>query len=100
MVYKPWNDDPSIRDRPPFEEEGQVINELDDVILECDLPEKGLARGDVGTVVLVHEGGKGYEVEFATLNGETVAVVSLAASQVRAVRGSEIAHARDLARAA
>jgi len=34
-----------------------MIRELDDVVLECDLPEHGLARGDVGTVVLVHEGG-------------------------------------------
>ena len=77
-----------------------MIRELDDVILECDLPDRGLARGDVGAVVLVHQGGEGYEVEFTTLNGETVAVVTLAASQVREGGRAEIAHARDLARAA
>ena len=29
-----------------------MIRELAEVILECDLPDHGLARGDVGTVVL------------------------------------------------
>lgn len=29
-----------------------MIEELADVILTCDLPEHGLARGDIGTVVL------------------------------------------------
>lgn len=77
-----------------------MIRELDDVILECDLPAHGLTRGDVGTVVLVHEHGDGYEVEFTALDGETVAVVTLAAAQVRAVGSGEIAHARGLARAA
>ena len=77
-----------------------MIRELDDVILECDLPESGLTRGDVGTVVLVHQRGEGYEVEFTALDGETVAVVTLAAAQVRAVGGNEIAHARGLMRAA
>ena len=35
--------------------------------------------------MLVHEGGKGYEVEFTTLDGETIAVVTLNAKQVRQV---------------
>lgn len=77
-----------------------MIRELDDVILECDLPKNGLARGDVGTVVLVHERGEGYEVEFTALDGETIAVVTLTDKQVRAVGSGEIAHARGLARAA
>ena len=44
-------------------------------------------------MVLVHED-KGYEVEFMTLDGETLAVVSLFADQVRPVGRREIAHAR------
>lgn len=71
--------------------------ELEDIILECDLPEHGLRRGDIGTVVLVHREGKGYEVEFTTLDGETVAVVTLLSSQVRPAHEREIAHARGLA---
>jgi len=77
-----------------------MIRELDDVILECDLPERGLTRGDVGTVLLVHGDSEGYEVEFTALDGETVAVLTLTASQVRPVGNGEIAHARGLMRAA
>ena len=74
-----------------------MIEELEDVILTCDLPEHGLTRGDIGTAVLVHKEGKGYEVEFTTLAGETIAVMTLMADQVRASKAREIAHVRDLA---
>jgi len=40
-----------------------MIKELDSVVLTTDLPEHGLARSDAGTVVLVHEGGRGCTVE-------------------------------------
>jgi hypothetical protein len=42
-------------------------------------------------------GDEGYEVEFVTLEGETLAVVSLSAEQLRPVESREIAHARALA---
>ncbi len=71
-----------------------MIKELDSVVLTTDLPEHGLKQGDVGTVVLIHQDGKGYEVEFVTLDGETVAVVSLLPVQVRPIGRREIAHAR------
>lgn len=74
-----------------------MIEELDDVVLTCDLPEHRLTRGDIGTVVLIHQGGKGSEVEFTTLDGETVAIVTLMANQVRPCKPREIAHVRDLA---
>ena len=74
-----------------------MIQELEDVILTCDVPEHGLRRGDIGTVVLVHQGDKGYEVEFTTLDGESIAIVTLLASQVRPSKPREIAHVRDLA---
>jgi hypothetical protein len=73
-----------------------VIKELDLVALRENLPEHGLVAGDVGTVVMVHGEGKGYEVEFVTSAGETVAVLSLYADQVRALAGREILHAREL----
>jgi hypothetical protein len=72
-----------------------MIKELDIIVLTIDLPGFGLHAGDLGTVVLVHKHG-GYEVEFVTLDGETVAVVSLAPEQVRSVRHREIAHARSV----
>jgi hypothetical protein len=70
-----------------------MIHELDSVVLTVDLPEHRLQRGDVGTVVLLHED-RDYEVEFVALDGETLAVVSLAQSQVRPIAAGEIAHAR------
>jgi hypothetical protein len=73
-----------------------MIRELENVVLLTDLPEEGLRRGDIGTVVLVHGHGKGYEVEFATLDGETIAVAALLAEQVRPIGRREIANARVL----
>jgi hypothetical protein len=49
------------------------------------------------TVVLMHDEGKGYEVEFITLDGETIAVATLRAEQVRPVQHDEISHARSIA---
>ena len=71
-----------------------MIEELDRVILTINLPEYSLEQGDLGTVVLVHQGSAGYEVEFVTLDGDTVAVVSLSSEQVRPISSREIAHVR------
>jgi hypothetical protein len=71
-----------------------MIDEMDLVVLKRDLPKERLAAGDVGTVVLVHRQGAGYEVEFTTLSGDTVAVVTLDASDVRPVEAREMMHAR------
>ncbi|MBW2535537.1 MAG: DUF4926 domain-containing protein [Deltaproteobacteria bacterium] len=73
------------------------MKELDQIVLIGDLPDHALADGDVGTVVHAHRGGSGFEVEFVTLTGDTVAVVSLAASRVRAASPREIANARQVA---
>lgn len=73
-----------------------MIKELESAVLTVDLPEHGLSAGDIGTVVLTH-GDEGYEVEFVTLDGETLAVVSLTAEQLRPAESREIAHARALA---
>ena len=74
-----------------------MIAELDPVVLTIDLSEHGLRAGDVGWVVMVHKGGAGYEVEFVTLAGETVSVVTMPADSVRPVQQDEIAHARRVA---
>jgi len=71
-----------------------IINELDLVVLKRDFSKERLAAGDVGTVVLVHQQGAGYEVEFTTLSGDTVAIVTLDAANVRPVEAREIVHAR------
>jgi hypothetical protein len=74
-----------------------MIKELDPVVLTKNLPEEGLEAGDVGWVVMVHADGAGYEVEFVTLTGETISVVTVPAHAVRTVSGKEIAHARMVA---
>jgi len=70
------------------------IHEHQRVVLKEDLPTLGLAAGDVGTVVHVYDGGKGFEVEFFTLTGETIAVQTLAKAQVRSVGPRDVSHAR------
>ena len=72
------------------------MTELDRVVLTDDLPEAELVAGDVGTVVLVHEA-EGFEVEFVSLGGETLAVVSVRTGQVRPVGEREVAHSRRMA---
>jgi hypothetical protein len=76
-----------------------MFNELDTVVLSRDLKELGLARGDVGAVVHVYEGGKTYEVEFVTGEGKTIAVTTLTNSDIRPMQRQEILHVRMLAAA-
>jgi len=73
-----------------------MIKEHDRVVLKSDIPEEGLKAGDVGTVVHVHKGREAFEVEFITLGGETVAIATLLASQVRPVPRLDITHAKSL----
>ena len=73
-----------------------MIKEHDCVVLTANVPDEGLVAGDVGTVVHIHQGGEGYEVEFMTLTGETVAIVPLLASQVRPLNRRDLAHTREL----
>ena len=73
-----------------------MINEHDIVVLTEDLADERLRAGDIGTVVHIHDNGAGYEVEFMTLAGQTIAVASLLPGQVRAVGRQDIAHVREL----
>ena len=73
-----------------------MIKEHEIVVLTQDLPEEGLTAGDAGTVVHIHEGGAGYEVEFMTLSGRTIAVATVMADQVRSVTPRDLVHVREL----
>ena len=73
-----------------------MIREHDCVVLTEDIPNEGLQAGDIGTVVHIHQAGAGYEVEFMTLAGETVAIATLLAEQVRPIMKRDIAHVREL----
>ncbi len=72
---------------------------LDTVVLSRDLPEHGLASGDVGAVVEVYPP-DGLEVEFVTGSGETQALVTLRQSDVRSVEADEMIAVRRLRRSA
>jgi|TARA_B100000315_G_C14252288_1_gene440308 hypothetical protein len=74
-----------------------MIKEHDRIVLMNDIPSEGLLTGDVGTVIHVYKEGEAFEVEFVTLGGETVSVITLPSSQVRAVDKRDIANARKLA---
>jgi hypothetical protein len=73
-----------------------MIQELDTVVLTRDLSEHHLAEGDIGAVVHRYLDGAAFEVEFVTAGGNTVAVLTLSASDVRPLRAREILHARQL----
>ena len=73
-----------------------MINELDQVELLEDIPAHGLRAGDVGTVVLVHQNGKGFTLEFLTWDGDTVALTTVDADKVRGLESSEIPRTRKL----
>ncbi|CAN5670546.1 MAG: DUF4926 domain-containing protein [Actinomycetota bacterium] len=71
-----------------------MIEEFEKVALTRDMPEENLVAGDAGTVVHIYEGGKGYEVEFFSLSGRTLAVSTVVAEDVRPVGDEDITHAR------
>jgi len=73
-----------------------MIKEHDVIVLTENLREEHLTAGDVGTVVHIHDGGAGYEVEFMTMSGRTIAVATVLSSQVRAVTPRDVVHVREL----
>ena len=81
-----------------------MINEFDRIVLNVDIPKKKLKKGDVGTVVMIYPKGAlatmpatGYEIEFFTLDGNTVGVETLLPNQIRPVKSNEVAHVREVA---
>ena len=63
------------------------VEQFQRVVINRDIPEEELCRGDVATVVEVHRDGKeniiGYEVELFAADGQTLAVASVPADAVR-----------------
>lgn len=71
---------------------------LDTVVLERDLPEHGLRRGDLGAVVEVYEP-DGLEVEFVRASGRTQALVEVSTRDVRAISDEDLISVRTVAKA-
>lgn len=74
-----------------------MLDEHSRIVLTEDVPGEGLQAGDVGTIVHVYGAGKAYEVEFFSLGGQTVAVATVEANQLRAASNSDVTHARPMA---
>lgn len=72
---------------------------LDVVVLDRDLPDQGLRRGDLGAVVEVYEP-DGLEVEFVRASGDTQALLTLSAADVRGIRRDDVVSVRSLTGAA
>ena len=71
-----------------------MIEEHEQVVLTRDLPEQGLVAGDIALVVAVHRAGAGYTLEFMTVAGDTIAIVTVDAADVRPAREREVPHVR------
>ena len=72
---------------------------LDTIVLDRDLPEHGLRKGDLGAVVEVHEP-DGLEVEFVTASGRTAALLTLNVGDVRPVADDDLVSVRPCRRSA
>jgi hypothetical protein len=72
-----------------------MIEELDMVALTRDFDAHGLKQGDIGAVVHKYNS-EGFEIEFVTAEGKTIAVLTLQESDIRPLRGGEILHAREV----
>jgi len=68
---------------------------LDTVVLDRDLPEHGLRKGDLGAVVEVYDA-EGIEVEFVRVSGKTQAVVTLTVHDVRPVLDDDLVAVRSV----
>jgi len=72
---------------------------LQTIVLNRDLAEQGLRKGDLGAVVQIYEP-DGLEVEFVSASGKTEALVTLKESDVRAVADGDLIAVRRLDRTA
>jgi hypothetical protein len=70
---------------------------LDTVVLDRDLPQHGLRRGDLGAVVEIYDP-DGLDVEFVLASGQTQALVELTTHDVRPTRARDMIAVRDLDR--
>lgn len=71
-----------------------MIQELDIVIPVKDFPDQGLVKGDMGAVIMVHDGRKAFEVEFVTLAGDALGVLTLTADEVQPISAQDVPHVR------
>ncbi len=75
---------------------------FEEVVLTKDIPEKGLKKGDVATIVEYHpvpDGEDGYSLELFNALGDTIAVITVAQSAIEPLTENEIFSVRSIAAA-
>ncbi len=70
-----------------------IFKELDTVVLDADIEDAGLRRGDLGAVVQVIDTNV-LLVEFVTAAGQTQALVEMRHSDLRPVRDTDLLSVR------
>ena len=72
---------------------------LDTIVLDRDMPDHGLCKGDLGAIVEVYEP-DAFEVEFVTASGRTAALLTLNTRDVRPVADDDLVSVRPCRRLA
>ena len=70
-----------------------TIKILDTVVLNKDIPEHNLKKGDLGAVVEVYKP-DGIEVEFVMVSGKTRALLTLKTDEIRSISESDVLSVR------
>src|SRR5260221_9837056 len=96
LDYLNWRYNSKINHSISVERAVMMIREHERVALTVDLPERHLQAGDVGTVVHVYTTSKAYGVEFFTLDGQTLDVITVESEQLRPVGNLDVMHARPM----
>ena len=76
-----------------------MFNVLDTAVLTRDIPDDGLRRGDLGTIVEIH-GPDAFEVEFVAASGRTQALVTPSEADLRRVDDRDLISLRTLEQSA
>ena len=72
------------------------MRELETVVVNKDIPEHGIERGNIGVIVHTYEDESAVEVEFVSGEGTTLGVITLLSKDVRLMKKDEILHVREL----
>jgi len=64
-----------------------MYKEFERVVLKEDLKGTSFVKGDVGTIVTIYPDAKGFEVEFFALDGSTLGVETVIATQLIPANG-------------
>ncbi len=71
-----------------------MIKELNTATIIDDHSNEGLVKSGMGSVIMIHDGGKVFEVEFVTLTGDTLGVLTLTTDEIGPISAHDVPHVR------